>query len=43
MTVSPPLSPTLSAPARFALLMEGLKQAVAAKSADYPWTGRLVV
>ncbi len=43
MTVSPPLSPTLSAPARFALLMEGLKQAVAAKSADYPWTGPMVV
>jgi hypothetical protein len=35
-------SPTLSAPARFALIMDGLKQAVAAKSADYPWTGPMV-
>jgi hypothetical protein len=37
------LSLPLSAPARFALLMDGLKQAVAAKSRDYPWTGPMVV
>jgi hypothetical protein len=33
----------LSAPARFALVIDGLKQAVAAKSSDYPWTGPMVV
>jgi hypothetical protein len=33
----------LSAPARFALIMDGLKQAVAAKIADYPWTGPMVL
>ncbi len=33
----------LSAPARFALVIDGLKQAVAAKSADYPWTGPMVL
>jgi hypothetical protein len=37
------LSLPLSAPARFALVMDGLKQAVAAKSRDYPWTGPMVV
>ncbi len=33
----------LSAPARFALVIDGLKQAVAAKSSDYPWTGPMVL
>jgi hypothetical protein len=33
----------LSAPARFALIMDGLMKAVAAKIADYPWTGPMVV
>jgi hypothetical protein len=37
------LSPPLSAPARFALIMDGLKRAVAEKIADYPWTGPMVV
>jgi hypothetical protein len=37
------LSLPLSAPARFALIMDGLKQAVAAKSSDYPWTGPMVL
>jgi hypothetical protein len=37
------LSLSLSAPARFALVMDGLKQAVAAKIRDYPWTGPMVV
>jgi hypothetical protein len=36
-------SPTLSAPARFALIMDGLKQAVGAASADYPWTGPMAL
>jgi hypothetical protein len=39
MTQTPPLS----APARFALIMDGLKRAVAEKIADYPWTGPMVV
>jgi hypothetical protein len=33
----------LSAPARFALIMDGLKKALAEKIADYPWTGPMVV
>ncbi len=37
------LSLPLSAPARFALVMDGLKQAVAAASADYPWTGPMAL
>ncbi len=37
------LSLPLSAPARFALIMDGLKRAVAEKVADYPWTGPMVV
>jgi hypothetical protein len=35
--------PPLSAPARFALVIDGLKQAVAAKGVDYPWTGPMVL
>jgi hypothetical protein len=37
------LTSPLSAPARFAMVMDGLKQAVAAKSSDYPWTGPMVL
>jgi hypothetical protein len=37
------LSPPLSAPARFALIMAGLMQAVAEKIADYPWTAPMVM
>ncbi len=37
------LSLPLSAPARFAMVIDGLKQAVAAASADYPWTGPMVL
>jgi len=37
------LVPPLSAPARFALLMDGLMKAVAAKIADYPWTALMVM
>jgi hypothetical protein len=35
--------PTLSAPARFAMIMDGLKQALGAASANYPWTGPLAL